>query len=148
MASRLNQLKEVLPLSRISIDLLLALRFLYDTKNDVVDLKQDVSDLSVVPERLSDSYRQEWEAYVLRAIVLDMKDNEGIEPTVFINTMLERVDELKAESNELKSLSKQVEQADAINSANNTSTFPSPWRQQLMTLLLPIAALDEPPSKT
>jgi hypothetical protein len=67
---------------------------------------------------------------------------------VFINTMLERVDELKAESNELKSLSKQVEQADAINSANNTSTFPSPWRQQLMTLLLPIAALDEPPSKT
>jgi len=148
VASRLNQLKEVLPLSRISIDLLLALRFLYDTKNDVVDLKQDVSDLSVVPERLSDSYRQEWEAYVLRAIVLDMKDNEGIEPTVFINTMLERVDELKAESNELKSLSKQVEQADAINSANNTSTFPSPWRQQLMTLLLPIAALDEPPSKT
>jgi hypothetical protein len=148
VASRLNKLKEVLPLSRISIDLLLALRFLYDTKDDVVDLKQDISDLSVVPERLSDSYRQEWEAYVLRAIVLDMKDNEDIEPTLFINSILERVEKLKTESDALKTLSKQVEQADAINSANNTCTFPSPWRQQLMTLLLPIAALDEPPSKT
>lgn len=147
MASRLSKLKEILPLSRISIDLLLSLRFLYDTKSDVVDLKQDILDLSVVPERLSDSYRHEWEAYVLRAIMLDMKDNHGVEPTEFINSMLNRVETVKTESDELKKLSTLVEQADAINSANNTCTFPSPWRQQLMTLLLPIAALDEPPSK-
>ena len=147
MASRLNKLKEILPLSRISIDLLLSLRFLYDTKSDVVDLKQDILDLSVVPERLSDSYRHEWEAYVLRAIILDMKDNHGVEPTEFINSMLNRVETVKTESDELKKLSTLVEQADAINNTNNTCTFPSPWRQQLMTLLLPIAALDEPPSK-
>jgi len=147
VASRLNKLKEILPLSRISIDLLLALRFLYDTKSDVVDLNQDILDLTVVPERLSDSYRHEWEAYVLRAIILDMKDNHGVEPTEFINSMLNRVEMVKTESDELKKLNTLVEQADAINGANNTCPFPSPWRQQLMTLLLPIAALDEPPSK-
>ena len=68
MSSRYYQLKDKLPISRLSDEVLLAFRVLYDDPLDIVDLEQDVSELTLYPERLVESYRKEWEVYVLTAI--------------------------------------------------------------------------------
>ncbi len=68
MSSRYYQLKDKLPISRLSDEVLLAFRVLYDNPLDIVDLEQDVSELTLYPERLVESYRKEWEVYVLTAI--------------------------------------------------------------------------------
>lgn len=68
MSSRYYQLKDKLPISRLSDEVLLAFRALYDNPLDIVDLEQDVSELTLYPERLVESYRKEWEVYVLTAI--------------------------------------------------------------------------------
>lgn len=52
----------------LSIESLLLLRVAFDDKNDVCDLHQDVMDLYLFPERLDESYTDEWRAYVRRAL--------------------------------------------------------------------------------
>lgn len=43
-------------------------RYVFDRKNDIVDLRQDVIDLAQFPERLSGSYRSEWEKFNKKAM--------------------------------------------------------------------------------
>ena len=52
MPSRYAQFKEKLPISRLSDEALLAFRVLFDDPLDIVDLAQDISDLTLYPERL------------------------------------------------------------------------------------------------
>lgn len=43
-------------------------RYVFDRKNDIVDLRQDVIDLAQFPERLSGSYCYEWEKFNKKAM--------------------------------------------------------------------------------
>jgi hypothetical protein len=43
-------------------------RYVFDQKNDIVDLRQDVLDLAQFPERLTGSYSCEWEKYNRKAM--------------------------------------------------------------------------------
>lgn len=144
MTSRYAQLKEKLPISRLSDDVLLAFRVMFDDPLDIVDLAQDISDLTLYPERLSDSYRKEWEAYVVKAIALDIKKREDVSPSQYIEDLMERVEKLQSEDDTYKNLLRQVQHAKSIAESSNTVIFPSPLRQQLMAFLLPIATLTTP----
>ena len=84
MPQRYTQLKDQLPVSRLTLNVLLALRLMYDDVNDVVKLDSDIEELNHFPERLSDSYRAEWESYVRRALVNEFKQHGDASPATFI----------------------------------------------------------------
>ncbi|WP_032097610.1 MULTISPECIES: hypothetical protein [unclassified Alteromonas] len=142
MQSRYKQLKEKLPISRLSDDVLLALRVLYDDPLDVVDLKQDIDDLTLYPERLQDSYRKEWETYVLKALAEDLKREEALSANEFIENIMERVEEVEKNDTAYAAYRPMIAQAKSINESGNTLIFPSPFRQQLMAFLLPVSTVE------
>lgn len=56
-------------LSALSIRSLLLLRLALNDERDNTDIRQDVQDLYLFPERLTDSYPDEWRAYIRRRLV-------------------------------------------------------------------------------
>ncbi|MFT5541806.1 MAG: hypothetical protein ACI97K_001850 [Glaciecola sp.] len=59
----------------LDIQSILALRYLFDLPNDIVNLRKDVDDLTFFPERLNASYRDEWIIYIKKSIArLHLKD--------------------------------------------------------------------------
>ena len=91
MPSRYAQFKDKLPISRLSDEALLAFRVLFDDPLDIVDLAQDISDLTLYPERLQESYRKEWEAYVLKALAFEIRKHDSLSPAEFIELMMSKV---------------------------------------------------------
>ena len=144
MPQRYTQLKDQLPVSRLTLNVLLALRLMYDDVNDVVKLDSDIEELNHFPERLSDSYRAEWESYVRRALVNEFKQHGDASPATFIASIMERVEAIQASNPRYAALLPIIERAQQINHAENTHFFPSPWRQQIMALLLPVTAVTPP----
>ena len=144
MPQRYTQLKDQLPVSRLTLNVLLALRLMYDDVNDVVKLDSDVEELNHFPERLSDSYRAEWESYVRRALVNEFKQHGDASPATFIASIMERVEAVQASNPRYAALKPIIERAQQVNHAENTHLFPSPWRQQIMALLLPVTAVTPP----
>lgn len=144
MPQRYKILKDQLPVSRLTNDVLLALRLLYDDPNDIVNIDKDIRDLVRHPERLHDSYRKEWEAYVRRSLVLAFKETTLTSSAEFVQHIMHEVDDIQNSSERYFQLKACVEQADRIAKADNTHLFPTPWRQQLMALLLPVSAVTKP----
>lgn len=144
MPHRYKLLKHQLPVARLTIDVLLALRLLYDKPDDISNLDKDINDLARYPERLHDSYRSEWETYVRRALVIALKDSPLSSPAEFVEGVMQEVEEIQQSSERYFQLKAMVEQAQRIVDADNTHLFPTPWRQQLMALLLPVTTITKP----
>ena len=140
MPKRYEELKSQLPVSRLSIDVLLALRVLYDKPENDVELHQQITELSREPSKLEREYRCEWEAYVLRELVLDLKQNTQRSPAIFIDSVLSRIESLKESCPYYKAYKQQISQATPADDST-TQLFPTPWRQQLMMLLLPVTTV-------
>lgn len=140
MPKRYEELKSQLPVSRLSIDVLLALRVLYDKPENDVELRQQIAELSREPSKLEREYRSEWEAYVLRELVLDLKQNTQRSPAIFIDSVLSRIESLKESCPYYKAYKQQISQATPADDST-TQLFPTPWRQQLMMLLLPVTTV-------
>lgn len=140
MPKRYEELKSQLPVSRLSIDVLLALRVLYDKPENDVELHQQITELSREPSKLEREYRSEWEAYVLRELVLDLKQNTQRSPAIFIDSVLSRIESLKESCPYYKAYKQQISQATSADDST-TQLFPTPWRQQLMMLLLPVTTV-------
>lgn len=140
MPKRYEELKSQLPVSRLSIDVLLALRVLYDKPENDVELRQQIAELSREPSKLEREYRSEWEAYVLRELVLDLKQNTQRSPAIFIDSVLSRIESLKESCPYYKAYKYQISQATPADDST-TQLFLTPWRQQLMMLLLPVTTV-------
>ena len=95
MPSRYAQFKEKLPISLLSDETLLAFRVLLDEPLDIVDFAQDIADLAQYPERLKDSYRKEWEAYVIKALAFEIRQHDDLSPAEFIDLMMEKVEDVQ-----------------------------------------------------
>nr|WP_233095096.1 hypothetical protein [Alteromonas sp. IB21] len=143
--SRYAQFKEQLPVSRLSDETLLAFRVLFDEPLDIVDLAQDIADLALYPERLHESYRKEWETYVIKALALEIKKQDNLAPGEFIELMMTKVEDIQNNNDTYSNLLRQVHHAKSILLSDNTIVFPTPLRQQLTAFLLPISAIS--PSK-
>lgn len=123
------------PLSRLTLDVLLALRIIFDKPGQPVNLDADIEDLDQFPERLHLSYRHQWEAYVNRALVALADDKTPDETQDIIETMLDRVTEIKRNDSRYHRLLEKVNQV-----AEPQRTPAAPWRTQLLSVLLPISA--------
>ena len=123
MPQRYTQLKDQLPVSRLTLNVLLALRLMYDDVNDVVKLDSDIEELKHFPERLSDSYRAEWESYVRRALVNEFKQHGDASPATFIASIMERVEAVQASNPRYAALMPIIERAQQVNHAENTHLF-------------------------
>ena len=115
MPSRYAQFKEKLPISRLSDEALLAFRVLFDDPLDIVDLAQDISDLTLYPERLKDSYRKEWEAYVLKALAFEIKQHTDVSPAEFIELVMNKVEAIQQNNDTYQNLLRQVQHAKSIS---------------------------------
>ena len=146
MTSRYSQFKEQLPVSQLSEETLLAFRVLFDDPLDIVDLAQDIADLALFPERLKDSYRKEWEAYVLKSLAMEIKKQDNVSPAEFIEQMMSKVEEIQQNNDTYNNLLRQVHLAKSVTQSENTFVFPTPLRQQLTAFLLPITTI-VPPKK-
>lgn len=144
MPSRYAQFKEKLPISRLSDEVLLAFRVLFDAPLDIVDLAQDIADLAIYPERLKESYRKEWEAYVLKALAFEIRKHDGLSPAEFIELMMSKVEVLQQKDETYQNFLRQVHHAKSILQSENTVVFPTPLRQQLTAFLLPITTITPP----
>ncbi len=144
MPSRYAQFREQLPISRLSDETLLAFRVLFDDPLDIVDLAQDIADLALYPERLHESYRKEWEAYVIKALALEIRQRENLSPAEFIELMMTKVEDIQQNNDTYANLLRQVHHAKTIIQSENTIVFPTPLRQQLTAFLLPISAITPP----
>ena len=137
MTNDVRQLKQKLPIERLSLDVLFALRLLFDKKKDITDLEQDIADLQHFPERISDSYRAEWEAYVRREIIAYLRQNKHTAPSDLIDKILSDVDYIKLHDSRYQDMLLVIEQTQQIMASQNTRVFPTPWRQQITSLMLP-----------
>ncbi|BFT31925.1 hypothetical protein D210916BOD24_31010 [Alteromonas sp. D210916BOD_24] len=144
MPYRYAQLKEKLPVSRLSDEVLLAFRVLLDDPLDVVDLAQEITELSLYPERLKESYRKAWETHVVKALALEMRKQEHLSAAEFIELMMTKVEAIQQQSDTYQNLLRQIHHAKSINQSENTIVFPVPLRQQLMAFLLPITTVNHP----
>ncbi|CAB9495858.1 hypothetical protein [Alteromonas macleodii] len=144
MPSRYAQFKEKLPISRLSDEVLLAFRVLFDAPLDIVDLAQDIADLAIYPERLKESYRKEWEAYVLKALAFEIRQHDDLSTAEFIELMMSKVEALQQNDETYQNLLRQVHHAKSILQSENTVVFPTPLRQELTAFLLPITTISAP----
>lgn len=144
MPSRYAQFKEKLPISRLSDEVLLAFRVLFDAPLDIVDLAQDIADLAIYPERLKESYRKEWEAYVLKALAFEIRQHDDLSTAEFIELMMSKVETLQQNDETYQNLLRQVHHAKSILQSENTVVFPTPLRQELTAFLLPITTISAP----
>ena len=124
MPSRYAQFKEKLPISRLSDEALLAFRVLFDDPLDIVDLAQDLSDLTLYPERLKDSYRKEWEAYVLKALAFEIKQHTDVSPAEFIELVMNKVEAIQQNNDTYQNLLRQVHHVRVFCNQKTQSFFP------------------------
>ena len=141
MTTIYRQLKEQLPIKLLSVDVLFALRLLFDHKDDIVDLDADIDDLHHYPERLFGSYRPEWEVYVTRALATKLQNNQDSSITQFVERVLNDVSQMIEQSARYAKLHPVIVEAKTIQQSANTVVFPTPWRQQITALLLPASTL-------
>lgn len=112
------------------INTLFLFRYLFDQKDDLVNLKQDVLDLQSFPERLMGSYKAEWEVY-LKKMLRKSALPEDFDPI----TRLKELPQTKQE--EYQSLSHIIEQTLNISTASNIKVIKTPlkaYTEQLMKL--------------
>lgn len=147
MTNSVRQLKQQLPIERLSLDVLFALRLLFDKQKDISDLEQDIADLHHFPERISDSYRAEWEAYVRQEIISYLRQNSHTSPSDLIDKILSDVDYIKQNDSRYQAMLTVIEDTQRIMASQNTRVFPTPWRQQITSLMLPVIVHDSNRSK-
>jgi len=107
-------------------------------------LAQDIADLALYPERLQESYRKEWEAYVLKALAFEIRQHDNLSPAEFIELMMSKVEAIQQNNDTYHNLLRQVHHAKSILQSENTVIFPTPLRQQLTAFLLPITTITPP----
>ncbi len=141
MTSRVHLLTQHLPVSRLSIDVLFALRLLYDDADPTQNIDQDIADLATFPERLHGSYRDEWEAVVKRGLAHQLLHDQHRPAMEVIDDIMTQVHLIHSNDRRFQTLMPLITQAQTIVAADNTAVFPSPLRQQLTALLLPAITL-------
>ncbi len=147
MPSRVQRMTRHLPISRLSIDVLLALRLYYDSAAQDGSIDKDIAELSEFPERLSGSYRAEWESLVKREVARQIIQQDARPVSEVIEIIMADLESFYEHDERFLRLLDIVRQAEAIEKTDNARVFPTPLRRQLMGLLLPAITLPPKPPK-
>ena len=120
--------------SKTNIDLkhiltIFTYRYVFDQKNDIVNLRKDIIDLEQFPERLTGSYCYEWEKYNRKAMHEQKTDSAN-------GTLKELVSKLSfAKQNELEYLLTIIEKTLLIMAASNIIVIKSEFKSYIENLL-------------
>lgn len=147
MSSRVQLMSRHLPISRLSIDVLLALRLYYDSAAQGVSIDKDIAELREFPERLSGSYRAEWESLVKREVARQIIQQDARPVSEMIEIIMADLETFYARDERFLRLLELVRHAEAVEKTDNARVFPTPLRRQLMALLLPAVTLPPKPPK-
>lgn len=147
MSSRVQLMSRHLPISRLSIDVLLALRLYYDSAAQGVSIDKDIAELREFPERLSGSYRAEWESLVKREVARQIIQQDARSVSEMIEIIMADLETFYARDERFLRLLELVRHAEAVEKTDNARVFPKPLRRQLMALLLPAVTLPPKPPK-
>lgn len=135
MVDGFKSVQRAIPLARVNLDVLFALRLLFDEPNDIVNIEQDINDLAHFPERLAGSYRAEWETYITRAIVKRFRGDNAPNVNDFITQTFNSVKHMMASDTRYHTLYSAIQTAQSVLSTSNTEVFNSPVRKQVFALL-------------
>ncbi|WP_218310452.1 hypothetical protein [Alteromonas antoniana] len=147
MSSRVQLMSRHLPISRLSIDVLLALRLYYDSAAQGVSIDKDIAELREFPERLSGSYRAEWESLVKREVARQIIQQDARPVSEMIEIIMADLETFYARDERFLRLLELVRHAEAIEKTDNARVFPTPLKRQLMALLLPAVTLPPKPPR-
>lgn len=104
-------------------------RYVFDTKNDIVDLRADVYDLQYFPERLLSSYQAEWKKYNKKAVNERGIDLEEQDPSALVNALH------PDQQQELSELLKIIENTTTINASKNIKVIKTELKTYIESLL-------------
>lgn len=113
----------------LPIDIIFTFRYMLDTPTDIVDLKQDIRDLEVFPERLEGSYLSEWSKYIKRKAHKDNININNQEAKRFIAEMS------KEQLDEYLTLIAIIERAKQISSSRNIKVIKTPLKTYIESLI-------------
>ena len=147
MSSRVQLMSRHLPISRLSIDVLLALRLYYDSAAQGVSIDKDIAELREFPERLSGSYRAEWESLVKREVARQIIQQDARPVSEMIEIIMADLETFYARDERFLRLLELVRHAEAVEKTDNARVFPTPLKRQLMALLLPAVTLPPKPPR-
>ncbi|QJR80778.1 hypothetical protein CA267_008305 [Alteromonas pelagimontana] len=144
MSNMYRQLIHQLPASRLSVDVLLALRLILDPGEEV-KLQKEIQALATSPELLKQRLRPEWEAFVSKALVQYARSHSGVSSDVLFDDLLNKIEQIQNNDLEYQAMLEQVNNVKLLqaNEIVQPDTVEAPWRQQVMALLLPVTTLDK-----
>lgn len=127
-----NLINAILELDDCHPVALLWYRMILDQQNDIVNLRQDVLDLYLFPERLHESYRHEWQVYIRKALMQRCKE-PILTGSAILDCIAKAEQEIHFSEEAQKEMITVVEQI--INTADKLLPFPSKLRINIENLL-------------
>ena len=111
------------------IETLFTLRYMLDDPSDIVDLGQDIEDLTSFPERLFGSYKFEWQTYIKKEAKKRKLIVDSIDLVEFIHQL---PDSLKTDYLRMLEL---VQKSQIIANSSNVKVIKSPLKTYIEALL-------------
>jgi hypothetical protein len=115
------------------IQTLFIYRYLLDKPDPIVDLKQDIEDLTYFPERVEGSYRAEWLTYVKKQLH-QLKQQDQETQTAFWQALTFKMEQPEEDEQLSQALSK-IEQSLKIASDSKVSVIKIPVKTYIEQLL-------------
>ena len=115
---------------------LLTLRLIFDEPDPAASIEQDLRDLYVYPERLTDSYRPEWRAFIKQAISRELSHEQRADEHVLSAYLQTRLHERQLWAERTYKLGVEaIEQTQKVSQAGNVSPLPNAHKQMLEKMI-------------
>lgn len=119
--SRNTLVNDTFDLEKAPVSFLLFMRLLLDEERSKSTLEQDINDLYAYPERLHESYKDEWRSWIKNTVHRQAFTDANISDEEALQRFLQKQHDEKAGflDETYAAYKKVVKQADIINSSNN-----------------------------
>jgi hypothetical protein len=104
-------------------------RYIFDEKNDIVNLHSDVYDLQHFPERLMSSYNAEWQKYNRKAANKRNLDLSAQQAKILVSKLTD------SQQKELSEFLQVIEKTAAINASSNIKVIKTEFKSYIESLL-------------
>lgn len=134
----MKNLNDILELDKLDIQDLFTYRFIFDDPKDLVDLEMDINDLSLYPDRINGSYKDEWCHYIKGSInrILAQQSLEKTESNI-IALIEQRRSRLKDKADLYEALHDKIVRAQAIKNEPKVTVLKTAVHQYLDRIINP-----------
>ncbi len=127
-------IEQTFALNSASMSFLLMLRIILD--EPISHLNSDVEDLYLFPERLDDSYRDEWISYIKNRLVRDAFRHKNWSIAKNLNHFIEQQYQLHGDTiaKQYDALNRVIKQVESLKKASNIVCIPSRYKRSTQSL--------------